>query len=364
MGGSEDDNDKQFEPTQKKLDDARKKGEVPKSADLNTAASYGGFLITAAFFGAYTLSGLASELSDILARAPDLADDIFTGGAQANVGDMLGSVAGWTALWFAGPAFAVVLSVIMQKSFVVAPSKIEPKLSRISILANANNRFGRNGLFEFAKSFAKLLIYATVLGWFLAGRLPTLIVAVQLAPNQITALMLEMARSFLVAVLFVAAGVGSVDIFWQYAEHTRKNRMSRQEMMDEAKQSEGDPHLKQQRRQRGQEIAMNRMLADVPTADVVIVNPSHFAVALKWSRAPGSAPICVAKGVDSIAARIRETAMSSGVPIHRDPPTARAIFAVVEIGREIDPEHYRAVAAAIRFADAMKQKSKSGGRER
>jgi flagellar biosynthetic protein FlhB len=112
-----------------------------------------------------------------------------------------------------------------------------------------------------------------------------------------------------------------------------------------------------QRRQRGHDIATNRMIADVATADVVIVNPTHYAVALKWSRATGGAPICVAKGVDDVAARMRAAAAKAGVPLHSDPPTARAVFATVDIGQQILPEHYRAVAAAIRFAERMRKRA-------
>jgi flagellar biosynthetic protein FlhB len=104
------------------------------------------------------------------------------------------------------------------------------------------------------------------------------------------------------------------------------------------------------------------MLADVPKADVVIVNPTHFAVALKWSRRKGAAPVCVAKGVDEVAARIRAAAAEAGVPIHRDPPTARALHATVNLGEEVRPEHYRAVAAAIRFAERMRSRARAAGR--
>ena len=149
-----------------------------------------------------------------------------------------------------------------------------------------------------------------------------------------------------------------VDYLWQHAEHLRKNRMSRKELQDETKDAEGDPHVKQQRRQRAQDIASNQMMADVPKADVVIVNPTHFAVALKWSRATGTAPVCVAKGVDEVAAAIRSKAGNAGVPIHSDPPTARALHATVEIGQEIAEEYYRPVAAAIRFAEAMRKRAK------
>lgn len=130
--------------------------------------------------------------------------------------------------------------------------------------------------------------------------------------------------------------------------------MSLKEMRDEQKEAEGDPEFKHRRKARAREIAMNQMLSDVPKADVVIVNPTHFAVALQWDRQT-AAPVCVAKGVDEVAHRIRKIAQESGVPIQRDPSTARALFATIEIGQEIMPEHYRPVAAAIRFAQEMRR---------
>lgn len=117
--------------------------------------------------------------------------------------------------------------------------------------------------------------------------------------------------------------------------------------------------MKQQRRQKGVEIAMNQMLAAVPDADVIVVNPTHYAVALKWDRSVGGAPECIAKGVDEIAARIRERAQENAIPIHSDPPTARALFSSVEIGEQIPRDHYEAVAAAIRFADRIKKMARS-----
>ena len=134
--------------------------------------------------------------------------------------------------------------------------------------------------------------------------------------------------------------------------------MTHEELKKESKENEGDPELKRNRRDRAQAIAQNKMLQDVPKADVVIVNPTHYSVALQWHREQGGAPVCVAKGTDEIAARIREIAAESGVPIKSDPPTARAIYATVEIGDEIEREHYAAVAAAIHFADTIRAKAK------
>jgi flagellar biosynthetic protein FlhB len=176
----------------------------------------------------------------------------------------------------------------------------------------------------------------------------------------VVAMLAQLGMEFLIIALLLALPVGVVDAVFQHAEHIRKNMMSRQEIQDEVKDSEGDPHVKGQRRQKGQQIAMGQMMADVPKADVVIVNPTHYAVALQWSREKGSAPKCVAKGVDEVAAAIRRVANEHAVPIHSDPPTARALHATIEIGEEIMEEHYAPVAAAIRFAEAMRQRAKGG----
>jgi flagellar biosynthetic protein FlhB len=166
--------------------------------------------------------------------------------------------------------------------------------------------------------------------------------------------MLQMLTQFVIAVLIVSAAIAAIDYAWQRHSHLAKNRMTRQEVLDETKRSEGDPHLKARRRQRGQELATNRMLSDVKDAAVVVVNPTHYAVALAWTPQDDTPPVCVAKGVDEIAARIREEAQIHGVPIHSDPSTARALHASVSLGDPIEREHFAAVAAAIRFAQRMR----------
>ena len=357
MSQSDDSAEKSHEPTQKKLDDARRKGEVAKSADITTAAAYGGLLLAMLTLGAGSLSTLGSTMANLLDRADSLSLIWFQDGGTPLAAGLLARLVPPVLGWFAIPAIAVILAIIAQRAFVVAPDKLQPKLSRISPLANAKNKFGRAGLFEFAKSLTKLSIYAFILGVFLYRRLPDILITSRLVPTSGLIVLGRLTVEFLAIVLVIAAAIGAVDLLWQRQEHLRKNRMSHKELTDETKQTEGDPHLKQQRRQRGYEIAMNQMLRDVPDADVVVVNPAHYAVALKWSRTAGAAPKCVAKGVDEVAARIREVAAAAAVPIHRDPPTARALFATVEIGREILPEHYQTVAVAIRFAETMRAKA-------
>lgn len=360
MSGDDDDTDKTFDPTPQKLLDARKKGEVAKSTDLQTAAGYAGLTIAFLAAGTQAVVGFGAQMQGVLDHAAEMADIMFAGGPNAIIGGVLLNTALKLSPIFILPGLAVLGAILAQRAFVVAPSKLEPKLSRISILQNAKQKFGRNGFFEFGKSFVKLVIYSACLAAFLNARLPEMIAVVHSAPGVVVTFLAELVTSFLMVVVLISTVLGAVDSLWQHQEHIRKNRMSRKEIMDEAKNSEGDPHMKQERRARAQAIASQQMMADVPTADVIIVNPTHYAIALKWSRAAGTAPICVAKGVDEIALRMREVAMGAAIPIHSNPPTARALHAVTNIGDEVAPEYYEAVAAAIRFADDMRQRAKTG----
>lgn len=359
MSQGDEDTEKEHEPSQKKLDDARRKGDIPRSTDLTTAAAYAGLLIALVTIGGNVFGQLASVLSSLLQFPHQYSEQWFDGGGAKLGGDLIVTTSGTLALWFAIPAVFALLAVLSQRAFVVAPDKIQPKLSRISILSNAKNKFGASGLFEFFKSFLKLTIYCVLLFYFLLLKSEQIISVATLTPRSAIILLFQLTTELLAVVVVIAAAIGVMDMLFQKFDHTRKNRMSRKELMDETKQSEGDPHMKQQRRQRAYDIATNQMLAEVPEADVVIVNPTHYAVALKWTRAPGSAPECVAKGIDELAARIRERAIEHGIPIQSDPATARAIYATVELGQQIEPEHYQAVAAAIRFAERVRAKAKA-----
>jgi len=350
--------EKSHDPTQKRLDDARRKGEIARSVDLTTAAGYAGFLLAATALGAGSLLEMGDLLSGLLSQADRLAASALSGSGQEMTGWLLTGLASALAPWIIGPAALALLSILAQRGLVFAPSKIEFKLNRLSPVAGLKNKFGRAGLFEFAKSFAKLVIYAVVLGLYLDRKLPELVLSVYIEPGQLVLELLRLVVGLLLIVLVIALALGLLDFVFQQAEHRRKQMMTRKELLDEMKESEGDPALKQQRRQKAISLALNQMLSDVAQADVVIVNPTHFAVALKWNRKSRRAPVCVAKGVDEIAARIREAAALHGVPLHSDPPTARALHASVQIGEEIRPDQYRAVAAAIRFAERIRQKAR------
>ncbi len=361
MSEQDESGEKSHEPSQKKLDDARKKGEIPRATDLLTAMGYLGLLLGAVSIGGYSLTNFANVLLPFLEQPERLTDLFFGGNAKPVSGQILAAGLGQALPLLLAPTVFVLLTLFATRGFVFAGQKLKPKGSRLSPIENAKNKYGRRGLFEFFKSFVKLSIYSVLLTLFIRNQLDSIIGSVTTTPAEVFLMILSLVTRFLFIVVLIAMVIGGLDAFWQRAEHMRKNRMSFKELKDEMKEAEGDPHLKQHRRMKAQELALNQMMADVPNADVIIVNPTHYAVALQWSRMPGAAPECVAKGVDEIALRIREAATEAGVPIHSDPPTARALFATVEIGQEIDPEHYQPVAAAIRFAQEMRDKARQKG---
>lgn len=360
MSEEDDGAEKSHEASEQKLNEARTKGDFVKSTDLHTAAAYAGMVLCLLLAAPTALNYFGKFGHSMFAHPDELSEQLLSDGGRFLHADMLLVIAISCGVFFLLPAMGTLLSLIAQRAIVFAPAKLEPKLSKVSLLSNAKQKFGPIGLFEFIKSAVKMLIISATLFWFLSANLALMVGAITAGPGQLAALMGELLTDFLIFVLIIAGLIGVVDYFWQRHSHLKQQMMTRQELVDEHKKSEGDPHVKGQRRQRGQEIALNQMLRDVSEATVVVVNPTHYAVALKWSPMDPTPPICVAKGVDEIAAQIRRVAAENGVPIHRDPSTARALHATVEVGNPIDRDHFAAVAIAVRFADEMRKKAQKG----
>lgn len=353
--------EKVFDPTPNKLDEARRKGDVPRSPDVNAAASYLALLAVIVTVGAWSVDRAAAVLMVFIDQPDRLIGLVLGPGGAGLSARIVGEAMLALAPLFFVPFAAVLVSLFAQQAVAFSGEKLEPKLSRLSIVSNAKNKFGPTGLVEFSKATVKLIAIATSVFYVLSGDIDAMIGAATADPRVVGALLMDELVTLLVITCVIAVTIGGLDLVWQRFDHARKLRMSFQDIREEMKASDGDPHVKAQRRARGEAIAMNRMLLDVPTADVVIVNPTHYAVALKWSRASGAAPVCVAKGEDEVALKIREIAATARIPVHSDPPAARALHATAVIGREISPEHYRAVAAAIRFADRMRRAARARG---
>jgi len=350
----EESGDKQYEPSQRKLEKAREKGDIPRSPDLVSGA----VLLATVFALSATAPALVQDLGDMFVAALDVRPNGVVP-PSATVREMMWRVLPQIALVpLAGMLTALLVSGVTQ-GIRTAPAKLAPDFGRINPLKGLKSRLGKEGLTGFllgqAKLITLLIVATTIYGrWVLNQQA----LVIGLEPGQSSLF----GGQAMVRAMLVFAGVtlafGVADYGMKMMQFRTRMMMSRKEMIDEHKESEGDPQVKGQRRQRGQEIALNRMMTEVPKADVVIVNPTHYAVALKWSRKKGSVPLVVAKGTDEVAARIRHAAQVAGVPIHSDPPTARAIHATVPLGREIQPDHYKAVAIAIRFAEQMRKKAR------
>ncbi|MEO1493674.1 MAG: flagellar type III secretion system protein FlhB [Pseudomonadota bacterium] len=356
MSDNQSSQEKSHEPSQRKLEQSRKKGELPRSQDAQTAAAYIGFAAAMFLVGGWSAVFIGETLMAFLARPGDLVDLFHSPAASSMAWQVSGRIFGGIAPVLAMPVALILVLLISQRAVVVAPSKLMPKLSRISPIQNAKQKYGPHGLMEFLKAAIKLTAVAVVLGVAVLSEIDLLAGYARIDPRLLPALLDRQFWNVATGVLILAVSIAFIDLVWQRAQHMKKMRMTHQEVKDEQKSSEGDPHIRQSRRERARAIANNRMLLDVPTADVVITNPTHYAVALKWDRAAQSVPVCVAKGVDEIAQTIRQKAEQAGVPIHEDAPTARSVHALVKIGHPIQPDHYKAVAAAIVFADEIRKK--------
>ncbi len=354
----ENNDDKPFDPSESKLRKARQEGDVPRSTELQSALMYLGFWLAALFAMNWAVPAWLRMASRALGSEPwPLAEGrVVTDLARALAGYAgLATVAGVAIM-----ALPIILGMVAQRSIVLTPKKLLPDPKRINPIKNAAQKFGRSGLVTFAISLGKALLVGLG-GWFLyTSLLSWLMISGAMQDLQwVEGLGLILRRAVLLA-MGIGAVFAVIDLLWKRLEYLKRHRMSRQEMQDEYKENEGDPHLRAARRQKGVDIVLSTMLADVQKADVIIVNPTHYAVALEWKRGSGRAPVCLAKGVDDTARRIRERAQDHQVPIWSDPPCARALHATVEIGQEISAEHFAPVAAAIRFAEAMRKKVREG----
>lgn len=345
--------EKSFEPTQGKIDDARKKGDVAKSAELASLALYLGIAICIMTLGGSLGLDLMTRLSGLLTYPERAGELILTAnGAQ----DLLGQVVIAFVPIMLILVTVVLLSMIAQRSIVFAPEKIQPKLSKIGMISNAKQKYGRDGMAEFAKRAAKLVIICIAAGVYLIRLVGEVSHEIGRPEGYLFS---KLAGESLLLLGWMAAAtclIAAIDLPFAKWSHLLKLRMTFEEVKDENKKNEGDPHMKSMRRARAREISNSSMLADVATANVVIVNPTHYSVALRWDRASGGAPVCVAKGVDSMAFAIREKAKENGILIHSDPPCARALHATVPVGEAIQPEHYAAVASAIHLAETLSRR--------
>ena len=352
MAEERDDTEHSEDPTPKRLEEAIKRGDVVKSAEVNTWFMIaGGALMLMAFAGP-AASNLQASLRGVLVHAGRLpADGSALLGLMHTLGrDVLAALAVPLVLL----AVAAFGGSVIQHRIVMSFEPIRPQLSRVSPVSGFKRLFSKQALANFAKGLAKLIVIGgaiAALVWPQRQRLAGLVGIDTAALLPFThALVLQM----LGTVVAILAVVAAADYLFQYRQWYERQKMSLREMKEEFRQTEGDPMVKGKLRQLRQARMRRRIAAAVPKASVVITNPTHFAVALKYERGM-NAPVCVAKGADLLARRIRDIAQAHDIPVIENPPLARALHSTVEIDQEIPQEHYRAVAEVIGYVMRLRR---------
>lgn len=335
-------------PTPRRLERAREEGQVPLSREAVACAT----LFAATLAAALALPPLGLDLLRAmrgLLAAPE-------GGASAALTLLRAAVLALLPV-LGATAVAAVLATLAQTGGLVRGKALAPDPARLNPLAALKRLLGPQGLVELLRTLAKLGVVAASL--WQAVDLPALRAALHLPPGALLGEVGRGALRLLVACLAAFALIAAADLLWVRWRHHRGLRMSREEMREETRESEGDPHIKARLRQIRQTRARRRMLAAVPKATVVITNPTHYAVALVYDQGSAAAPRLVAKGVDEMAARIRAVAQEHGVPLVANPPLARALYRL-EPDTEIPPEHWQAVAEILAYVWRLQGRAGAG----
>jgi len=349
---AEDDTERTEDPTQKRLADALEKGDVVKSQEVNTwFIIAGGTLVLSTFSGSIG-TGILTPMRGLIANAAMIRTD--GPGLMALLQQIEYALIIAVGVPFLMLMLAAIAGNMIQHRLVWSTESLKPKFSKISPGAGFKRLFGKQAVANFVKGLFKLAALGTVMTMVLWPERHRLEAMVRFDPAAVMGVTTGLTMNLLGAVVAMLAAVAVADYFFQYRTWYERQKMTLQEMKEEYKQSEGDPHVKGRIRQLRQQRAKKRMMAAVPKASVVITNPTHYSVALAYERGM-TAPVCVAKGVDNIAFKIREIAKQHDIPIVENVPLARSLYAAVDIDEEIPVEHYHAVAEVIGFVMRLKR---------
>ena len=347
--------EKTEDATPKRLADARGRGQVAISQDINAAVGLAVALILMLVFGSDIGMGLARLMRETL-----LLDRFGTPLAVDTLTASVVHVA-FTAGLLVAPVFALVflgayITQLTQVGFLLTLKPLKPKISQLSPVAGIKRIFGMRSLVKSGVNILKLIVVIGV-AWLIVSRhLPELIALPRMglfvAAGVIGQTAFELAVWLIVLLLVLAL----IDLVYQRWQHKRDLKMTKQEVKDERRSMEGDPQMKGKRIRMAREIAMQRIAQAVPKADVIIANPTHFSVAIRYDDATMDAPVVVAKGADFLALRIRQLARLAGIPVIARPPLARALYWGVEVGQQVAPEHYEAVAEILAYVYRLESK--------
>jgi flagellar biosynthetic protein FlhB len=341
-----DDTERSEDPTQKRLDEALKRGDVVKSQEVNTWFVIAGATLILLSFAGSMGSGLTATLRGVVAQSYRIPMD------GRGLQRLMSQIGLEIIAAFAIPLLLLTLAAIagnmVQHRLVWSGESLKPKLSKISFAGGVKRLFSKIALANFVKGLVKLALIGAIMSVLLWPKRYELIGLVAMDPAVVLPLTRSLSLEILGSVVAVLAIIAAADYLFQYRQWYERQKMSVRELKEEFKQTEGDPTIKAKIRQLRQTRMRKRMMAAVPKASVVITNPTHYAIALQYDRGM-NAPVCLAKGIDGIALKIREVAAAHDIPVVENPPLARALHATIEIDEEVPPEHYRAVAEVIGY---------------
>ena len=342
-----DQEDKTEDPTSKRLQDARERGQVAKSREFNSFVMLlvGGAIII--FLGPSLAGDLSNLFTGLLSKVHQIS---ISQASFANLlKDGITTIGGYMILMLIFFVLAALLSNVVQHGPIISIKPLEPQLNRISLLKNLKQKFSMTNFVEFTKGVFKILAVFIIGGLLLIPVFDLLESFIFMNPVEFVEEMLFWLILIFIGVLSFMLVVSFLDIFYQRFNHRKQLRMTKQEIKEEFKNMEGDPQVKARLNKIRMQRARGRMMDSIPNADVVITNPTHYAVVLKYDQDTMMAPVMVAKGADFIAQKIREIANENNVPIVENPPLARGLFAAMEIDDEIPEEYFQAVAEVITY---------------
>ncbi|PLS21154.1 EscU/YscU/HrcU family type III secretion system export apparatus switch protein [Neptunicoccus cionae] len=359
MAEPEDDGSKTEQATEQKLRKAREKGDVPISKEVGHLLIYGALLAAIGLFlpqqaavGAVALGSLfdlaaSMEIGSGLTAIHDLRTALVSPVRQATI---IG--AGVLGIMLA----AAMLSGLLQGPFVVSKERITPKPNKISPLSGIKRIFGVNNLVEFGKSFIKLVLVGILVAIIAQSVVSAMVPGGLMLPEYLPEMLTKQSSLMLAWIVLLMIPITLADIAWKRYRHAQKQRMSLKEVRDDLKDAEGDPLIKAKRDMIRRQRARIRMQKTVPTATLVITNPTHYAVALRYERGKDTAPVCVAKGTDLVAANIRKLAYAHEVPVLESRELARALHATCDFDQTIPEAHWAEVAQLVSFVLDLKKK--------
>ena len=347
-----DDSEKTEEPSQKRLEEALKRGDVVKSQEVNTWFVMAGATLVLMAFSAGMSRDLTAIMRGLIANSWQISVD---GPALPSLFKKIGlEIVAAVAIPFLVLMLAALGGNLVQHKLVWSFDGLMPKLSKLSPLAGLQRLFSKQAVANFGKGLVKIVIVGAVLASLMWPEREHMEALVNSDPAVLLPYIFGITLKLMGTVVAMLAVIAAGDYLFQYRQWYEKQKMSLRELKEEFKQSEGDPTIKGKLKQMRQARMRKRMMAAVPKASVIITNPTHFAVALQYERGM-AAPICVAKGVDALALKIREIATEHRIPIVENPPLARALHATVQIDQVIPPEHYKAVAEVIGYVMRLRR---------